>query len=170
MVISAYLISDADAGADAVAIDFRARQAQDDPMAGAGLTFSPQLGGLAQRRDHRIDAAVAIEIGEGRAAMRLHERQAGFGRDILENAAGVGEDAVALPGRRPARTCSTRSFTCELAVNRSFQPSLLKSNSPSPQPLCFTVSGAQRAIDRSRRRSCLCRHCETADRFRRRAR
>ena len=61
------------------------RKLQDEPVTGgSGLTFSHKLGGLAERRDHGIDAAVAVEICKRRAAMRLHQGEAGLRGNVLE--------------------------------------------------------------------------------------
>src|SRR5260370_41901152 len=88
------LVSDADFGADAVAVAPRAAQANDQPVTRVGAYVFPKFRGRAQRRDHRIHAAVAVEIGEGGAAMGLHQGEAGFGRYILEYATRIGEHAV----------------------------------------------------------------------------
>ena len=88
------MIPDADSGADAVAIALGAAQAQNEPVARLRADVFPELGGRAQRGHHRIDAAVAIEIGERGAAMRLHQREARFGGDVLKYASRVGEHAV----------------------------------------------------------------------------
>src|SRR5260370_42217437 len=59
------LVSDADFGADAVAVAPRAAEANDQPVTRAGAYAFPKFRWRAQRTDHRIHAAVSVEVGQG---------------------------------------------------------------------------------------------------------
>ena len=114
----------------------------------AGTHVLPQLGAPADQAHDGIDLAVVVEVGKGRAAMHA-------GRlEILARALRRNRRKVPSPrwrrsrsGRRycMASNASTVSLTCAPETNRSFQPSLLKSNSagaPAAAPVAERAHAA----------------------------
>src|SRR5215831_9988101 len=96
------LACDANARADSVAIGLHAGQLHTEPVLWR-TDVLPKLRGFAERRHYRVDPAVAIEVGEGRAAMGPDQRQARFVGNVLKYSTRVGEYRVLLAIHRRVR-------------------------------------------------------------------
>ena len=123
---------------DRHAIALRPNQVEQNPMLPADGDIVKKLHRPAQHGNYGVDPAIIVQIAKCNAAMRRFflEIRPSHGADIDElSRSQISKDASWAPDTVvPATNAEMLSSTFDRATNRSFQPSLSKSNTPFPQP------------------------------------